>query len=93
MTKKLDKDHLDDIHKLRELFVHNDNTIGTIVIDKSIVDARAKRLDQEQQRLLNEFEALREQEAELMQNMRERYGDGQINIADGTFTPEDGLTQ
>jgi hypothetical protein len=93
MTKKLDKEHLDEIQKLRELFVQNANTIGTIVIDKSIVDARAKRLDQEQQRLLNEFEALREQEAELMQKMRERYGDGQINIADGTFTPEDGLTQ
>ncbi len=93
MTKKLDKEHLDEIQKLRELFVQHANTIGTIVIDKSIVDARAKRLDQEQQRLLNEFEALREQEAELMQKMRERYGDGQINIADGTFTPEDGLTQ
>lgn len=93
MTKKLDKEHLDEIQKLRELFVQNANTIGTIVIDKSIVDARAKRLDQEQQRLLNEFESLREQEAELMQKMRERYGDGQINIADGTFTPEDGLTQ
>jgi len=25
--------------------------------------------------------------------MRERYGDGQINIADGTFTADDGLAQ
>jgi len=25
--------------------------------------------------------------------MRERYGDGQINIVDGTFTPGSGLEQ
>ncbi len=50
-------------------------------------------LNAEQDRLYTEFETLREQEQELIEKMRERYGDGQINIAEGTFTPETGLTQ
>jgi hypothetical protein len=43
--------------------------------------------------LYSEFEELRKQEQELLEKMRERYGDGQINLAEGTFTPDDGLTQ
>ena len=93
MTRKLDKEHQDEIQALRDSFAKNANALGSIVIDKSFVDARAKQLEQEQQRLLTQFESLREQEVELMDKMRERYGDGQINIVEGTFTPDSGLVE
>jgi hypothetical protein len=93
MTKKLDKEHVDEIQTLRELFAQNASALGTIVIDKSFVDARAKKLEDEQKRLLNQFESLREQESVLMDKMRDRYGEGQINLVDGTFTPDSGLDQ
>ena len=93
MTRKLDKEHQDEIQALRDSFAKNANALGSIVIDKSFVDARAKQLEQEQQRLLTHFESLREQEVELMDKMRERYGDGQINIVEGTFTPDSGLVE
>jgi len=50
-------------------------------------------MNAEQDKFLTQFESLRTQESELMQKMRERYGDGQINIVDGTFTPGSGLEQ
>jgi len=53
MTRKLDKEHLEEIQSIREQFAQNAN------VDK----------------------------------MRARYGEGQINIADGTFTESEGLTQ
>jgi hypothetical protein len=47
----------------------------------------------EQNKHLDQFESLRKQESELLEKMRERYGEGQINIAEGTFTPDQGLAQ
>jgi len=34
---------------------------------------------------------MQEQETNLVDEMRARYGEGQINTADGTFTPSTGL--
>jgi hypothetical protein len=44
-------------------------------------------LQNEQTRCMNTFYDLRKQESELLDKMRERYGEGEINIQSGTFTP------
>jgi len=93
MTRKLDKEHLDEIQSLRELFANNANNLGSISLEQIAINRRLEFLNAEQDKLYSEFESLRTKEQELLEKMRERYGDGQINIADGTFTPEDGLTQ
>ena len=93
MIQKLDKEHVEEIQALRDSFAQNANAIGSNVIDKSFVDARAKQLEREQEHLLSQFESLREQESALMEKMRARYGEGQINLVDGTFTPDSGLDQ
>ena len=93
MTRKLDKEHLDEIQKLQTLFATNANTIGSISLEQIAINRRIEYLNSEQERYYTEFETLRKQEKELLDKMRERYGDGQINIAEGTFTPDSGLTQ
>ena len=37
---------------------------------------------------MNQFERLQKEESELVEQLKERYGNGEINIAAGTFTPE-----
>lgn len=93
MTRKLDKEHLDEIQTLREEFATNSNTIGTLHLEQLALEYRIEFLKQEQQRCFSAFESLRKQESDLLEKMRERYGDGQINITDGTFTPDDGLNK
>ncbi len=93
MTRKLDKEHLDEIQSLRELFANNANNLGSISLEQIAINRRLEFLNAEQDKLYSEFESLRTKEQELLEKMRERYGDGQINIADGTFTAEDGLTR
>jgi len=93
MTRKLDKEHLDAIQKLQSEFAQNANALGSISLEQIAIQRRLDYLNSEQQRVYSDFEALRQQEQELLEKMRERYGDGQINIADGTFTPDSGLTQ
>ena len=93
MTRKLDKEHLDALQTLRNSFSSNANTLGSIALEQIALQRRLDFLNAEQDRLYTEFESLREQEQELIEKMRERYGDGQINIAEGTFTPDSGLAE
>jgi predicted transcriptional regulator len=93
MTRKLDKEHLDALQQLRNSFAENANNLGSVSLEQIAINRRLEFLNAEQDKLYSEFESLRKQEQELLEKMRERYGDGQINLAEGTFTPESGLTQ
>ncbi len=93
MTRKLDKEHLEEIQSIREQFAQNANILGNIAIETHFLEKQLQDIQQEQTKYLQEFERLQQQESELVEKMRARYGEGQINIADGTFTPDNGLTQ
>lgn len=93
MTRKLDKEHQEEIQALRAEFAKNSSTLGNIAIELHVLNRQVEMMNAEQDKFLTQFESLRTQESELMQKMRERYGEGQINIVDGTFTPDSGLEQ
>jgi hypothetical protein len=86
MTRKLDKDHLDAIQDLRERFAQNANWIGNVSIERSLLQKQLEQLETQQADLLTKFDALRHEEAQLLDKLKERYGEGQINIQAGTFT-------
>lgn len=86
MTKKLDKEHVDAIQSLQDRFSQNATMLGRIAIDLKIVEQQKQSLLENQTALFGEFEQLRTEESELIEKLKERYGDGQINIIDGTFT-------
>ena len=86
MTKKLDKEHLEAIQELQEKFANNARYLGSIAIELKMVDQQKQLLLENQTALFGEFEQHRTEESELINKLKERYGDGQINIVDGTFT-------
>jgi len=92
-SRKLDKEHLDSLQTLRESFANNASQLGSVALEQMALTRRLDFLNAEQDRLYTQFESLREQEQELIEKMRERYGDGQINIAEGIFTPDSGLAE
>ena len=93
MTRKLDKEHLDEIQSIRDAFARNANILGNIAIETHVLEKQLQSLKEEHTKYVQDFEQLRQQESALIEKMRNRYGEGQINIADGTFTPDTGLTQ
>ena len=86
MTRKLDKEHLDEIQALRERFAQNANWIGNISIERSLLQRQLEQLETQYSELLTKFDVLREEEKQLLDKLKERYGEGQINIQAGTFT-------
>lgn len=87
MTRKLDKEHLDQIMELRDAFAKNSQTLGNIYLEEYSLKRRFDLLESERSKYIQQFSDLQKQEQELLEKMRERYGDGEINIAQGTFTP------
>jgi hypothetical protein len=93
MTRKLDKEHLDEIQSIRDAFARNANILGNIAIETHVLEKQLQSLKEEHAKYVQDFEQLQQQESALIEKMRYRYGEGQINIADGTFTPDTGLNQ
>jgi predicted transcriptional regulator len=87
MTKKLEKEHFESIQKLRKEFASISNILGNISIERYAIQQELDHLNEQEQKFLQQFETLKKQETELMSKLKEKYGDGQINIEDGTFTP------
>ena len=87
MTRKLDKEHLDEIQALRDAFANNSQTLGNLYIEEFSLQQQLQQLTEQRNNFMKQFVDLRKQEEELLEKMRNRYGDGQINIAQGTFTP------
>lgn len=86
MTRKLDKEHLEEIQQLRDAFAKNSTILGNLTIEQRVLEQQIEQLKQEKETLFEAFGQLQQQESELIEKMRTRYGEGQINIADGTFT-------
>jgi len=87
MTRKLDADHVESIQKLQAEFTESSTQIGRIAIDLHYAETQLESLKQMQANALQRFETLREQENTLIAQLKERYGEGQIDIKSGTFTP------
>jgi len=93
MTRKLDKEHLESIQTLRNEFSKITSIIGNITIEEIILKRQLINLETEREQYVNQINDLQQQEKELVEKMRARYGEGQINVADGTFTPDSGLAK
>jgi chromosome segregation ATPase len=87
MKRKLDKEHIESIQTLRDQYTETTMILGNLTLELESLKLRVNSLTDEQQKLVQKFHDLKRQESELIDNMRARYGDGEINIADGTFTP------
>ncbi len=88
-TKKLDKEHVDAINELQDKFTQNTAAVGAISIELEFLETQKQSLTDRKTNLIQQFIGLREEETKLVETLKEHYGDGQINIADGTFTPHE----
>ena len=87
MKQKLDKTHIESIRELRQNFANNANAVGNVTIEREFLKEQLEQLERESKKYLQEFKELKQQEEALFAELKERYGDGQINIEEGTFDP------
>ena len=87
MTRKLDTEDITAITELRTKFQENYSTIGILTIEELSLRKQLTSIEEEKSRKLDEFEVLRAREKQLLEKLKEQYGEGQVDIDAGTFTP------
>jgi len=87
MTRKLDTEDINAITELRTKFQENYSTIGILTIEELSLRKQLISIEEEKSRKLDEFDVLRAREKQLLEKLKEQYGEGQVDIDAGTFTP------
>ena len=86
-SKKLAKADIESITNIQGQFTEFTNTLGLLQIDEKTISNQLLMIEEKKNEIFLKFDELRNQEQELVQSLQEKYGQGQINLQEGTFTP------
>ena len=86
-SKKLAKEDIESITNIQGQFTECTNTLGLLQIDEKTINNQLLMLEEKKNETFQKLAELRNQEQELFNSLQEKYGQGQINLEEGTFTP------
>jgi len=86
--KKLEKQHVTEIEQIRTKFAENNIEIALATKEIYAMQQRTQQLEAYQEQLLQQFQTLQSQETDLVNKLKEHYGEGQIDLEKGIFISE-----
>jgi len=84
-TIKLEQQDIEKINKFRDQYAESNTKIGSVSTDEYIVSGQLTEIRNTKEEFFNELKTIKQNEEEFIGELREKYGEGQINIQDGTF--------
>ena len=84
---KFTQEELDQITKLRDDNASKISEFGQVELELLLVDQRKDSLMEAKENLRTDYLELQKQERELVQNLNEKYGAGQVDLSSGEFIP------
>ena len=88
-TKKLEKVDVDQLQDIRNKYAENNMQLGMISIDEYSLQQRLDQIKQTKDQLHSNYDELRSQEQKLILELEKKYGEGQINLDEQVFIPND----
>ena len=86
-SKKLAKTDIESITNIQGQFAECTNTLGLLQIDEKTISNQLLMVEEKKNEMFQKLDDLRNQEQELFNSLQEKYGQGQINLEEGIFTP------
>jgi hypothetical protein len=86
-TIKFTDDEVNEIRFIQNKFQEKLIKFGQIQLETIELEDRLTLLKNEQSRLKTEYLSLQKTEQELMDKLTNKYGEGSLNLKEGTFTP------
>jgi hypothetical protein len=86
-TLKFTDDEVNEIRFLQNKFQEKLIKFGQIQLETIELEDRLTLLKNEQNRLRTEYISLQRTEQDLMDKLTNKYGEGSLNLKEGTFTP------
>lgn len=85
---QLEKEEVEAVLEVRNKYVRLMASIGEVYLEIRKLEPLIAQLREEENRLLNELNELREHEQEVSEELSTKYGDGQIDIERNVFVPK-----
>lgn len=86
-TIKFTDEEVNEIRFIQNKFQEKLIKFGQIQLETIELEDRLTLLKNEQSRLKTEYLSLQKTEQELMDKLTNKYGEGSLNLKEGTFTP------
>ena len=84
---KFTKEELSGIREVRNSFNNITTKFGSLEVQRIQAEQRLAAIEQQKVIAENEYNQVIQQEAELLNNLNEKYGQGSLDLEQGIFTP------
>ena len=84
-TRKLDKTDLEQLTTLQDSYQRVTAQIANCTIDEELLSVQLEEVQKEKRFQLQQFKDLQQKEQQVISTLKEKYGDGEININEGIF--------
>lgn len=84
---KLKQEELDSLKKIQSKYQEKIYLFGQFYLERVALDEKIKQLSEAETKARDEYLAVQKEEQEWVNKIAESYGDGNLSLADGTFTP------
>jgi SMC interacting uncharacterized protein involved in chromosome segregation len=85
---KMSESDLTEIRTFQEKLQTKMLDFGKLYLEKMQIDQAIKAVAEKEQAIQDEWNALQLSEKELIEKLLKTYGEGQLNLSEGTFTPD-----
>lgn len=84
---KIDEKYLSEVKMLQTKFQESIFKLGNLQVEKMELDRIVTEFVEKEKKLKEEWINLQTMEKDLLDKISKTYGDGSLNMADGTFIP------
>ena len=86
---KFTKEEVSAIREIRNNFNNITTNFGNLEVQRIQTEQRLAAIEQQKVIAENEYNQVIQQEAELLNNLNEKYGQGSLDLEKGVFTPNE----
>ena len=84
---KFTDEELQSLQQLQTNYQEKQSLLGQLSVQRILVNQQMEALEARQVELESEYEAVQQEERDLVQTLNEKYGPGQLDPQTGVFTP------
>ena len=85
---KFTNEEMESIKKLQQAYQEKVIVFGQLNIERISIEHAIKELNEAENKLREEYLQLQTDETKLLSDLSSKYGDGNLSLKDGTFTPK-----
>ena len=84
---KFTEEELQGLQSLQSGYQEKQTLLGQLAVQKILLDQQSDALEARKTEVEQEYEAVQQQERDLVAQLNEKYGPGSLNPETGVFTP------